>query len=95
MKIGIGWIDSIPQCMWDDLNDLTDELKEKEKPNPNNYPIIDKWNYKYVFKPNMNRIFECVERIFNVGFVSNYKKDISTYADVVNVGFGDREGELI
>ena len=32
-------------------------LKEKTKPNPNHYPIVDKWNQKYVWNPNNYMIF--------------------------------------
>lgn len=32
-------------------------LKEKIKPNPNHYPIVDKWNQKYVWNPNKHMIF--------------------------------------
>ena len=35
---------------------LKDILKNI-KPNPNHFPIIDKWNYKYVFAPNKSEIF--------------------------------------
>lgn len=32
-------------------------LKEKTEPNPNHYPIVDKWNRKYVWNPNKHMIF--------------------------------------
>lgn len=32
-------------------------LKEKTKPNPNHYPIVDKWNQKYVWNSNKYMIF--------------------------------------
>ena len=31
------------------------------KPNPNNFIIINKWNYKYVFKPNRKKIYDLIE----------------------------------
>ena len=34
-----------------------DELK----PNPHGYPIIDKWNYKYVIRPHQRELFKFVE----------------------------------
>ena len=36
------------------------------KSNPNHYPIIDKWNYKYVYKPNKFDIFDiCMDAMEN------------------------------
>ena len=32
-------------------------LKQKWKPNPFGYPIVDKWNYKYVWNPNKYMTF--------------------------------------
>lgn len=85
MEIGVGWFDSVPKEMFDDLHDLTKGMK----PNPNKYPIVDKWNYKYVYLPNRTKIYECVERIFNVGFMTKVEQDISGFADGVDIGFGD------
>ena len=46
-------------------------VKQHLKPNPNNYLIIDKWNYKYVYLPNRFKLFEEIEEeidkeIFNL-----------------------------
>lgn len=41
-------------------------LKEKNisfKPNPNHYPIIDKWNLKYQYNPHKREIFDIIEKI--------------------------------
>lgn len=40
-------------------------LKEKTKPNPNHYPIIDKWNQKYVWNPNKYMIFSFLRRVID------------------------------
>lgn len=43
-------------------------LKENNinfKPNPNKYPIIDKWNYKYKYIPNRRIIYEKIEELIN------------------------------
>lgn len=37
-------------------------LAEKIKPNPNHYPIVDKWNQKYVWNPNKYLIFVFIEK---------------------------------
>lgn len=31
------------------------------KPNPHNYPIVNKWNHKYVYATHRAEIFEMVE----------------------------------
>lgn len=31
------------------------------KPNPHNYPIVNKWNHKYVYAAHRAEIFEMVE----------------------------------
>ena len=40
-------------------------LKEKTKPNPNHYPIVDKWNQKYVWNPNKYMIFSFLRRVID------------------------------
>lgn len=40
-------------------------LKEKTKPNPNHYPIVDKWNQKYVWKPNKYMIFSFMTSVID------------------------------
>ena len=40
-------------------------LKEKTKPNPYHYPIIDKWNQKYIWNPNKYIIFAFVRKILD------------------------------
>lgn len=48
--------------------EFQDFLKENNinyKPNPNKYPIIDKWNYKYQYKPNQRIIYEKIEELID------------------------------
>ena len=35
------------------------------KPNPNHYPIIDKWNCKYKYYPNKKIIFNKLEELMD------------------------------
>lgn len=42
------------------LEDYLDQLPRKPKPNPHHYPIIDHWNYKYVWRPHRHDIFNMV-----------------------------------
>lgn len=55
-------------------------LKNECKPNPFNYPIVDKWNYKYIWKPNMRIIFsfirlmvdERMKEVLNDGYYNQF-----------------------
>lgn len=40
-------------------------LAEKIKPNPNHYPIVDKWNQKYVWNPNKYMIFSFLRSVID------------------------------
>ena len=46
-------------------------LKEKNiscKPNPNHYPIINKWNLKYQYNPHKREIFNIIEELLDRRF---------------------------
>ena len=50
------------------MKDFENFLQEKNiyfKPNPNHYPIIDKWNSKYEFMPNRKLIFDKIEELID------------------------------
>lgn len=50
------------------MKDFENFLQEKNiyfKPNPNHYPIIDKWNSKYGFMPNRKLIFDKIEELID------------------------------
>lgn len=50
------------------MKDFENFLQEKNiyfKPNPNHYPIIDKWNYKYGFIPKQKLIFDKIEELID------------------------------
>lgn len=40
-------------------------LKEQTKPNPNHYPIVDKWNQKYIWNPNKYMIFSFLRNVID------------------------------
>ena len=40
---------------------LQNLIGRKLKLNPNHYPIINKWNYKYIYKPHSIEIFRMME----------------------------------
>lgn len=40
-------------------------LKEQTKSNPNYYPIVDKWNQKYIWNPNKYMIFSFLRNVID------------------------------
>ncbi len=57
------------------------------KPNPNNFIIINKWNYKYVFKPNCKKIYDLIEEYAFQSSTSKYIMNNieKTFENFVNV----------
>lgn len=55
-----------------------DIMGKNLKPNPNHYPIIDKWNYKYVYAPNRDNVFKILEEMINpiLEKMANVKENI-------------------
>ncbi len=45
---------------------MQDIMGKNLKPNPNHYPIIDKWNYKYVYVPNRDNVFKILEEMIDM-----------------------------
>lgn len=57
-----------------------EEINSKQKPNPNNYPIVDKWNYKYVIKPNMNKIYKECKEVLDTELPKIYEEQVNDFA---------------
>ena len=62
-------------------------MKQNLKPNPNNYPIIDKWNYKYVYLPNRFKLFKEIEEevdkeIFSLFVKEEFCKRFTTIEEI-------------
>ena len=74
---------------------LLKELKEitkKKKPNPNNFSIVHKWNYKYIYLSNKEKIFNLILKYFE----SKYKKEYSTklidsFVNIKDFNLGDKK----
>lgn len=64
---------------------LQDLIGRKPKPNPNHYPIINKWNYKYIYKPHKEELFEMMEEAIEE-MLPVYLEDL--YANHVEFNFG-------
>lgn len=73
--------------------ELKKELKiitKNLKPNPNNFKIIDRWNYKYVFKPNRKKIYDLIEEyIFQSptpkDIIDSIEKTFENFADIKDI----------
>ena len=66
-------------------------LKEKIKPNPNRYPIVDKWNQKYVWNPNKHMIFSFLRNVIDERMqeVINNGELFEQFCDVKQIPLGD------
>lgn len=52
---------------------LCQEIKSKLKPNPNNWIIIDKWNYKFIYNKYKFQLFQTITK--------EIEKEIPKYID--------------
>lgn len=64
---------------------LADDINRLKKPNPNNWPIVDKWNCKYVCAPNAGELYDAMEEELAKAIENNWQKAIDGFADVENV----------
>lgn len=55
----------------------TDELK----PNPHRYPIVDKWNYKYVIRPHKRELFKLISETIENNIEELVLKRLDKIAD--------------
>lgn len=63
---GIDCSDYSNEKIYQETKQSTQDIMDKIKPNPNNYPIIDKWNYKYVYAPNRDNVFKILEEMIDM-----------------------------
>lgn len=63
-----------------ELETITKNLK----PNPNNFRIIDKWNYKYVFKPNRKKIYNLIEEYISSpeNMINSIERIFENFVDI-------------
>lgn len=63
---GIDCSDYSNEKIYQEAKQSMQDIMDKIKPNPNNYPIIDKWNYKYVYTPNTVNVFKILEEMIDM-----------------------------
>ena len=49
---------------------------ERIKPNPNHWPIINKWNMKYIYNPSRHDLYDVLSEAIEEGLKYSYQKDI-------------------
>ena len=63
------------------------QIIEKIKPNPNNFIIIEKWNYKKIFLPNRNKIFLLISEYIDNNIPTIIEEMINNFANVNDLIF--------
>ena len=61
------------------------EITNRLKPNPHNFPIVDKWNYYKVFLPNRNRLFTLMSDYLENQIPLEVDTMISQLADIKDI----------
>lgn len=61
------------------------EITNKLKPNPNNFPIVDKWNYYKVFLPNRNKLFALISDYLENQIPLEVDTMISQFVDIKDI----------
>lgn len=70
--------------------ELKKELKtitKNLKPNPNNFIIVKKWNYKYVFKPNRKKIYNLIEEYIQSpeNIINSIERTFENFIDIKDI----------
>lgn len=68
---------------------LQDLIGRKPKPNPNHYPIINKWNYKYIYRPHRQEIFETLEKAMDELLEPVMEDIIKKHLSSLDLNFGE------
>ena len=68
---------------------LQDLIGRKPKPNPNHYPIINKWNYKYIYRPHRQEIFETLEKAADELLEPVMEDTIKKHLSLLDLDFGE------
>lgn len=69
-----------------ELKKELETITKNLKPNPNNFIIINKWNYKYVFKPNRKKIYDLIEEyVFQSPTLEDITNSIENFVDIKDI----------
>lgn len=62
-------------------SEVYNNLKKELKPNPNNWIIIEKWNYR-VFKKYENELYKVVEEWITKAIEERIKEAFNSFVDI-------------
>ena len=71
-----------------ELKKKLETITKNLKSNPNNFIIINKWNYKYVFKPNRKKIYDLIEEyIFQSpeNIINSIKRTFENFVNIKDI----------
>lgn len=79
-----------------DTQKLADDINRLKKPNPNNWPIVDKWNQRYVVRPATPLLFNIFDQELHGGGFTKYVKErygqaIDGFADINEISIGEKK----
>ena len=57
----------------------------RAKPNPNKWPIIDKWNYKYVIAPSQAETFLAIQKEVNRTLFKRITDMVDDFAEIKDI----------
>lgn len=65
-----------------ELTDLLYKIKKELKPNPNNWIIVNKWNYKYVWNKYRYKLFELIQYEINKELPLYIERTINQFVNI-------------
>lgn len=68
-----------------ELYELTKQIKKELKPNPHNWPIVKKWNYKYVWNKYRYRLFELIDAEISKAIPKYIEKTIESLCNAKDI----------
>ena len=69
-------------------SEVYNSLKRELKPNPNNWIIVDKWNYR-VFKKYEVKLYKLIENYLNKSIEKRIKDAFENFVDINELDIGD------
>lgn len=71
-----------------ELKKELETITKNLKPNPNNFIIINKWNNKYVFKPNRKKIYNLIEEYISQSpenIINSIERTFENFVDIKDI----------
>lgn len=65
--------------------DLCQKIKSQLKPNPNNWPIVNRWNYKFVWNKYKFQLFQTMTKEMNREIPKYIDFTIKNFANIKEI----------